>query len=45
MARVGWVAAEVVGVEPEAWYRLPVFDDGWVELPGGARPVDDRGPA
>lgn len=37
MARVGWVGAEVVGVEPETWYRLSVFDDGWVEVPGNAR--------
>lgn len=37
MARIGWTAAAVVGSEPESWYRLMIFDDGWVELPAAGR--------
>lgn len=37
MARRGWVSAAQEGTEPDDWYRLSVFDDGWVDLPGMAR--------
>lgn len=39
MARVGWVSAAEVGTDD--WYRLAVFDDGWVDLPGMARNLSD----
>ncbi|WP_156250094.1 hypothetical protein [Pseudactinotalea terrae] len=37
MARIGSVGAAVVGSEPESWYALQVFDDGWVEVLGSGR--------
>lgn len=38
MGRRGWVAAEDAAGD---WWRLSVFDDGWVELPGFARGLSD----
>ena len=38
MSRRGWVSAEDAAGD---WWRLSVFDDGWVELPGFARAVSD----
>ncbi|MDQ2847175.1 MAG: hypothetical protein M3Y77_12670, partial [Actinomycetota bacterium] len=29
------------GTSPERWYRLNVFDDGWVDFPGLARGIYD----
>lgn len=39
MGRVGWVSAAEDGTDD--WYRLSVFDDGWVDLPGMARNLSD----
>lgn len=36
--RRGWVSAEDAAGD---WWRLSVFDDGWVELPGFARGLSD----
>ena len=38
MARRGWVSVEDAAGD---WWRLSVFDDGWVELPGFARGLSD----
>ncbi|MGI8417423.1 MAG: hypothetical protein ACR2P2_14710 [Nakamurella sp.] len=41
MAKIGWVSAAEEGTSPERWYRLNVFDDGWVDFPGLARGLSD----
>ncbi|MCO7218891.1 hypothetical protein [Klenkia sp. PcliD-1-E] len=38
MARRGWVSVEDAAGD---WWRLAVYDDGWVELPGFARGLSD----
>ncbi|SDN52390.1 hypothetical protein SAMN05660199_00195 [Klenkia soli] len=38
MGRRGWVSVEDAAGD---WWRLSVFDDGWVELPGFARGLSD----
>ncbi len=38
MSRRGWVSA---ADDDGNWWRLAVYDDGWIELPGAARGLSD----